>query len=549
MIHSEYKQVYRLNIYFMNKIILFLLFSFLLLSVYAKPKVEKKKYTTGKEYAVIAGEDVMNDPEWEKVVEELQKKHQALLFQYKESPSEILQKLQKNTPRYVAFVEKPENIGADYVKCINQLSRQVDEDIFADFLWGIITGYDANSAMKMVKNATNPLVVRNMLSTSAFRDASVGEWFERYAWMDDFNMGMWGQKKANGDIDWQGLNASGSVQIDAASGYAITEFQPVDYFDKFISLYQETMPDCFLTNSYSTNPRWNSDSFSMSDFHPVSKATAFQSNLPFCDIAAIKAKNGYWYADYPEAKPLPETGKPKVYIAAGDNFGGDVAHSKESMSIAWMSGGNAAAVIGYVAPNWFGIGSFGIVKYWITNAGRYSLPEAAFLNRQHIISLLNRWHPTLATMNFPYTHIDQAIDIIATTSGIKNPTRAEIGCLYDRDVMAYYGDPKWNVRLQEHPGSRNFTVTSEQNNDQYIITIVTHSDFTMQSLAGNHYQPECTLDLPFSYFFPQRLPNAHLADGQKWDIALDENFIFVYNTNFEPNQTYRIVLKMRTDNK
>lgn len=35
------------------------------------------------------------------------------------------------------------------------MSRKVDSDVYADFLWGIITGYDAAAAMKMVNNSTD----------------------------------------------------------------------------------------------------------------------------------------------------------------------------------------------------------------------------------------------------------------------------------------------------------------------------------------------------------------------------------------------------------
>ncbi|MFR7877219.1 MAG: hypothetical protein ACLU4J_12975 [Butyricimonas paravirosa] len=46
-------------------------------------------------------------------------------------------------PRYVAVVEKPENVSRDFVVDLNRMSREVDEDIYVDFLWGIITGIDA----------------------------------------------------------------------------------------------------------------------------------------------------------------------------------------------------------------------------------------------------------------------------------------------------------------------------------------------------------------------------------------------------------------------
>ena len=115
------------------------------------------------EYVVIAGKGVAEDTAWMKVAEALQNKHRAALLSYREDPAELLPQLQQIHPRYVAIVEKPETLGRDYVMEMHRLSRKVDNDIYADFLWGIITGYDAAGAMKMVNNSTEPLISR-MLS-------------------------------------------------------------------------------------------------------------------------------------------------------------------------------------------------------------------------------------------------------------------------------------------------------------------------------------------------------------------------------------------------
>jgi hypothetical protein len=45
-----------------------------------------------------------------------------------------------------------------------------------------------------------------------------------------------------------------------------------------------------------------------------------------------------------------------------------------------------------------------------------------------------------------------------------------------------------------------------------------------------------------SYIFPTRLTNPRLAEGEQWDVALDENFILVYNAEFEPSSEYTIVV-------
>ena len=46
------------------------------------------------------------------------------------SPSEVKEKLQRLRPRYVAFVERPEQIGVQYVLRVNRMSREIDEDIY-----------------------------------------------------------------------------------------------------------------------------------------------------------------------------------------------------------------------------------------------------------------------------------------------------------------------------------------------------------------------------------------------------------------------------------
>jgi zinc protease len=61
-------------------------------------------------------------------------------------------------------------------------------------------------------------------------------------------------------------------------------------------------------------------------------------------------------------------------------------------------------------------------------------------------------------------------------------------------------------------------------------------------MRGDKFKQEHVLDLPFSYLFPTRLVNPRLAEGQAWDVALDENFILVYNAEFEPNMSYTIIL-------
>ncbi len=109
-------------------------------------------------------------------------------------------------------------------------------------------------------------------------------------------------------------------------------------------------------------------------------------------------------------------------------------------------------------------------------------------------------------------------------------------------MLAYYGDPKWEVRLQEVPGETDFTVTSKVKGKKCIIKIKTNENFSLERMKGDKFKQEHVLDLPFNYFFPVRLNNPRLAAGQDWKAVVDENFLIIYNPDFKPNSTYEVVL-------
>ena len=120
-----------------------------------------------------------------------------------------------------------------------------------------------------------------------------------------------------------------------------------------------------------------------------------------------------------------------------------------------------------------------------------------------------------------------------------------VGFLYDRDVVVYYGDPKWDVRLQPVSGDeKKLSVECDIKKHKCIITVHTSPDFTMEWLEGENFKEEHVKALPFSYFFPKSLKNARLAAGQTWKAAVDQNCILVYQPDFKPGQTYVIELDM-----
>ena len=143
-------------------------------------------------YVVLARTDVIENAEWNRVATTLANKHRAEIIRFAEKPEEALPRLKQIRPRYVAIVDLPKNIGVEYVQNVNRMARNVDDDIYVDFMWGIITGYDAEAAIRMVDNATEPLVIKSGLAT--ITETKSAKWFDRYAWIEDHERGVWGEK-------------------------------------------------------------------------------------------------------------------------------------------------------------------------------------------------------------------------------------------------------------------------------------------------------------------------------------------------------------------
>ena len=79
---------------------------------------------------------------------------------------------------------------------------------------------------------------------------------------------------------------------------------------------------------------------------------------------------------------------------------------------------------------------------------------------------------------------------------------------------------------------------------KYVVKVVTGDNFCLEKMRGDKFKQEHVLDLPFSYIFPARLSSPRLAEGQEWKVALDENFVLVYNAEFKPNSTYEIIIEV-----
>lgn len=476
------------------------------------------------EYVVLASRAVADAPEWIAVADALVAKHNATFHLFESSPREAIEKIRADRPRWVAIVEVPENLDRDYIIDAHALSREIDDDIYADYLWGIVSGYDAASAMRMVTETVEPLVVKSAVAT--IMETNSAKWFDRYGYVDDHTPGLWGEKTGAGEPVVNG-------NID-----------PAQVLRKFTDLYAACDPDMVITAAHATQKNLEMP-FSLGNLRPRDGKLYADSRID----------RGRFAGDGGEQWDLQESGKRKVYFAVGNCLIGDFDNTRESMAPAWIGGHNAVAMSGYVVTTWHGRNGWGGLKYLLTTPGRYTLAEAIYLNQQDLLHQFNEWVPSLVREPFDYdgymnedeTDFDpnSAVMRKLTDALGTEPTLDQFGFWHDRDVLVYYGDPKWDVRLQEIPAENDFIVTLHDGDvaGTVVVTVETSAGFSPARMAGDGFKQEHVLDLPFSYFFPERLSNPRLAPGQEWNAAVDENFLLVYDPGFEPSRRYTIVLE------
>ncbi|MDE7074170.1 MAG: hypothetical protein K2O69_03860, partial [Odoribacter sp.] len=157
------------------------------------------------------------------------------------------------------------------------------------------------------------------------------------------------------------------------------------------------------------------------------------------------------------------------------------------------------------------------------------------------------WYPEMLSVEYPFSDLpfgeDELFSKRFKQATGEMPTKDQKGFVHDRDVVVLYGDPAWDVKM-EAPVPLGYRVDFKMKGKQCIVTIKTDEDFNGGLMKGGKLKQMHVADIPFAYYFPKRVTNPRLADGQDWQIAVAEDFLLVYNCDFDKNKTYTIILNI-----
>lgn len=465
--------------------------------------------TLPNKYIIGVRQSLMQDQAWVQVVDGLKRIHTgAEVINYKNQIDELLPMLRKKQPRYLCIVDRPENIDKNFVVAGNRMCRQINDNIYDDYLWGIITGYSAQDALRMVESSRQPFEIKTALSTTA--EVKSGIWFDRLVCISDGTKKEWYEKKG---------------KTDKVNTYTMdNQYQSLGIF---MNKWKETDPDLILTSSH---------------------ATQYNLEMPFSS-GNLRPRHGKLYADMFTPQYVPTTQKPRVYMPIGNCLIGDMDGTPNSMAAAWVSSGGATAMLGYVVSTWYGRNGWGALKFWLSTSGKHTLAEAAYLNRQDMYTYLERKNPKFNEVIPGFLALDENTvreELFAMTNDNASPKldNDDVGFLYDKDVVVYYGDPAWNVKTQQVKEQADYLFSCKKEGETHVITLKTGPGFSMDKVKGKGFKEEHVKDIPVGYFLPERIVDPKVADNpNNLDLAVGENFILIYNQNLEPNQTYTITIK------
>jgi len=348
-------------------------------------------------YVVVASQETAAAAGWKAVIGALREKHDASLVLYPAGRvAAVVPVLKELHPRYAAFVARPEEAGRAFVVAVHRLTRKLDDDPYTDLRWGILTGYEAEDALRVARRS-EPLVIETAASS----------------------MGPGSFKQLRG-------------------GFASAETKPTNFWfkvDHGETVYKAVAPDATkaLANAFNTMPP---DVFVTSG-HATEHDWQVGYNVRG---GQFRHEGGQLFALSTAGKRYDITSPhPKIYMPMGNCLIGHIP-GKDCMATAWMHSGGVHQMFGYTAVTFHGYMGWGIGSYFNNH---YTLSEAFYFNNQSLIRELVTSFPDKAGIEFD-TYDRRRVSQVVGKHRIRD--RKLVGHLWDRDVVAFYGDPAWEAR-------------------------------------------------------------------------------------------------------
>jgi len=473
------------------------------------------------EYAVLISEKTAKRADWKRAADKFLKRYSGKLVVWR--GNDVLsarEELKKNAPRYVAVIAAPEEIDRVFVAKLHRMSREMNGDIFGDFLWGIISGKDGATAGNMLAGDA-PLVLDRAIGTTNFDQRR----FKKSFFITD-----WGAREF---VETENFVAS--EKQNAPNGTEMVEM--------FAGRWKKIRPQFVISSSHATE--FNLE-MPFGEGLLASAGTSFKiipkAKMPFFagTLGNDPARRNFLKKGKFDA--LPQTPDSKVWFAAGNCLFGDALRSADSMAITAISAANVKQLVGYTVPSWFGEGGWGTSEKFFNGHATASVGQAWFFNNQ---ILLKKLPEPLARVEISMTADGMsglevpALIPLFSKNGIA-PSRESVGRVYDRDTVAFYGDPLFRARFNlAAPSAPPWDCRVDEKNGAQF--------FTVRSASGDAHSGD------FCLWFPKRLSatkdfRAKISGARSEEISpeiLTENFVIFRDLKLAKGEMLGLVVPVK----
>ncbi|MBI4880214.1 MAG: hypothetical protein HY812_11240 [Planctomycetes bacterium] len=441
----------------------------------------------GRDYAVVVSRRTFADAEWRKAVEALRERHHATVLVHDGPVALVRDALADLMPRHAAFVARPLEASRRYVIDVHRLARALDDDPYSDVFWGIVTGYDAGDAL-IVASDPGPLLVRRAA-------AGCGLDLTRFAEGRFYS------------------ETQQSVMFERAPGGEVEQKTcPADATEQLVSTLNEWRPDYFATSGHATPYDWQI-------------GFSYRSGQ-------FRCQDGRLFGLDLAGRVLPvDSPNPKVYGPAGNCLMG-LVEDRSTMAPAWIHSAGVRQMIGFVVSTWYGYGAHGVNQIFIEQQGRFTFAEAFRANGIALVHRLATRFPRAAAVDIDEWGIEadpELLTNLAARHGIAD--RDALGLLWDRDTVAFYGDPAYEARV-ERVLEPAWSQTLDVDGDVFTFQVATVRD------ASWHRPPIA--------FLPRRVRDVEILEGEELGPVIADDFVLLpFDGAFAAGQTFRVAFRTR----
>jgi hypothetical protein len=426
----------------------------------------------GQRYAIVVSDTTNGMPGWSEVVDSLVARHNGQVFIWQDSVQQVKDALSAYMPDHIAFVGRgAQEINVSFVERIWGLTRELDADPYGDAIWGVITGYDDQDAMRIVQNQT--LEVKTVLGGT---NCTWDNWF------------------------YQGISTF-------EAEYNRIRFKTPDSSLIIDTVCPPRCPDdrCTLLVNY-LNDGLNDTIMGFDIQGPVDYfITSGHGNVNLWQLHyPTQGFEGYFVSNNGQVYGSPYLGancninstNPKIYNAMGNCLIGNPGNI-HYMPYAWLHTGGAIAMTGYMPSTAYGYMLWGLGGLFQMLQDTHAYAEVFFINNQELI-----------------------FDYINNTPGI-DPS----GLDYDRNACCYYGDPAADLRMfrwREPWWDQGLDVIPGGEYDTMTFWIEANYDSVDPGFSGTSGRRH-----PFA-FLPHRYDSSAIIDSNCLGAVITDNFVLMY---------------------